>query len=189
MTASVQITQMPLFRQPGYYLSENDVKERLSIAYIYAISTIAGFGVDEIKVDRDSIDVEVRANDYLLPESKMKGTKLALQLKATSARPNGDDTFSFRVKRKNYDDLREPSMLPRLLIVYLLPEDCMQWCNHGEDATQLQTCAYWYNLYGSPKIDTESTTIHIPKINVFSPSALRKLMEKASMRQELGNAL
>lgn len=65
-------------------LSENDIKEELSYAYVHAVAARASFACERISKDRDSIDVTIRAQGRLHEESIFLSPSIDLQLKATS---------------------------------------------------------------------------------------------------------
>lgn len=65
-------------------LSENDIKEELSHAYVHAVAAHAGFSFERITKDRDSIDATICAKGYLAADSNFASPKLDLQLKASS---------------------------------------------------------------------------------------------------------
>jgi hypothetical protein len=44
-------------------LLENDVKEHLALAYVYAVASRAGCSTELIRVDRNSVDVTVKHVD------------------------------------------------------------------------------------------------------------------------------
>lgn len=104
-------------------LSENDIKEELSYAYVHAVAARASFACERISKDRDSIDVTIRAKGRLHEESIFLSPSIDLQLKATSIGEFQDDHLIHDLPIKNYDDLRQHSAAPRLLIVLALPED------------------------------------------------------------------
>lgn len=89
-------------------LSPNDVKEELSLAYVRAIASRAGFSIEEIRKDRDSVDLKVCARGLLAEDAVLTSPELAVQLKATVLEPLPSDEFSFVLSRKNYDDLSAP---------------------------------------------------------------------------------
>jgi hypothetical protein len=77
-------------------LPPNLVKEHLSLVYIKAVATIAGFSVERITVDMDSVDVTIRAKGRLAPESLDLSPLLDIQLKATQKYKIQNETFKFR---------------------------------------------------------------------------------------------
>jgi Domain of unknown function (DUF4365) len=103
-------------------LFENDIKEELSYAYLHAIASRAGFGVERITKDRDSVDVEIRARGKLCDGSILKSTQVDVQLKCTSQDAGDGDKYPFVLSRKNYDDLRGERSSPRILVVLFLPQ-------------------------------------------------------------------
>jgi hypothetical protein len=167
-------------------LSENDVKEELSYAYVHAIASRAEFSCESIAKDRDSIDLHICARGRLHPESSLISPQLAVQLKATALDPLPDGAFDFRLKRKNYDDLRQRSMVPRILVVFVMPADPAAWVNLSEEALLLRRCAYWCSLRGAPDSENERyQMVSISRRNAFTGEALRALMVKASRQEEI----
>src|SRR6266496_1205713 len=78
----------------------NDIKERLSIAYVTAVAARAGCQISKLEIDKQSIDATVR------PVSGRK-VLIDLQLKATSVERIKDGSLVFELPVKNYDDLRD----------------------------------------------------------------------------------
>jgi hypothetical protein len=78
---------------------------------------------------------------------------------------------------KNYNDLRAPCHVPRLLVVVCVPADVDAWLTATPEALVLRRCAYWRSLRGLPPADTETRkTVHIPRSQRFEPRALAALM-------------
>lgn len=166
-------------------LTENQIKEELSIAYIHAIAAKVGFSCERPKIDMDSIDVEIKSHGYLSPNSTLYSPEIKLQLKATSNININDDNIHFSLPVNNYNDLRSNSMTPRLLVIFELPEDKTEWLQHSAEELIMRKCAYWVNLNGEPETSNQSTvTVKIPKQQVLSPDELYQLMLSAS-REEL----
>lgn len=172
-------------------LSDNDVKEQLSYAYLHAIASRARFGCDRPSADRDSVDATVSARGSLAADARLRSPKLDFQLKATAISPLAGSTFAFELKMKNYEDLRDNSRhVPLLLAVFVMPEEEAHWLTHTEDALMTRRCMYWCNLKGfaaSPNITTQ--TISVSRRNMLTPDSLRQLLVKVSRQEEIGNDL
>lgn len=169
-------------------LSENDIKEEISYAYVHAIASMVGFGCDRPFKDRDSIDVDVSSNGYLVPESKIQSAKIDLQVKATErmSLDSLKDRYAFPLKLGNYDQLRGRYMVPKFLVVLLLPEVPSTWLEHTETMLSLKNCAYWVSLYGAPASqNTTNQTVYIPRSNIFNPQSLWKLMTRVSCGEDI----
>jgi len=71
--------------------------------------------------------------------------------------------------------------------VLVLPTEENEWVHHSAESLILRRCAYWESLRGRDPIEGSeaSTTIHIPKANIFSPSTLQRLMEQVSREEVL----
>ena len=137
-------------------LSENDIKEELSYAYVHAVAARAGFSCELIRKDRDSVDLHVCARGQLDPESSVSSPAIALQVKASVIDPLPDGSFDFRLTMKNYDDLRRRSLVPRILVVLAMPSDPADWLRLSEDELVLKRCAY-YPCSARPTPRTKST--------------------------------
>lgn len=106
-------------------LTENLVKSELSLAYIHAVASIAGFKAEPKRIDDDSVDVQIEASGHVLTGRK-KGARspiLQVQLKASSVIGDGNP-FAYNLPLKNYNDLRDPTRFaPGVLLVLELPPE------------------------------------------------------------------
>lgn len=167
-------------------LSENDIKEELSYAYIHAIASRAELSCEIVRKDRDSIDLHIRARGQLHAGSTLMSPQLGVQLKASVIDPLPDGAFDFRLTRKNYDELRQRSMVPRILVVFVMPSDPATWVAMTEEELVLRRCAYWCSLLGLPASQNEKyQQVRVDRRNVFTGEVLRHLMVKASREEEI----
>ena len=156
-------------------LSSTDQKEGLSLVYAKALAVRAGYSVSVPQPDRDSVDLRIQAGDAYRPA-------LDLQLKATAgiSKPR-DGVVPFRLSIKNYNDLRVETQTPRLLVVLELPRDKMRWMSVTRKKLVLRRRAYWLSLQQDHDEVTgqDTVTVRIPKQNLFTVEALRKLMDQS----------
>lgn len=155
-------------------MAMTDREEALSRAYISAVTAVAGYVTALQDFDRDGVDVQIRAGGDMRPS-------LDIQLKATiNLGVAADGVFRFPLKRRNYDLLRELTIIPRILVVLDLPKDEADWVSVGADQLIMRRCAYWASLAGLKETEnTDSVTISIKSNNRFDVDALRALMERA----------
>lgn len=167
-------------------LTENQVKEQLSVAYVNAVAAVCNFACEFTRIDIDSVDVSITCNGYLASDSIIRSPEIKIQLKATEHLVlNASREYSFVLPIKNYNDLRAMTLTPRLLVVLHLPPSRQDWLLHSETDLVLRNCAFWSNLQGKPDVpNTSNITVHLPSSNVFSPNILKQLMVKVS-RQEV----
>jgi len=160
-------------------LPRNHRQEALSRAYVRAVAARAGvtchdtvqdFGVDMLL--RDVRESEIGFSD--------SGPQLDIQLKSTTRAEVRDTEVAYDLEVRAYNLLRQPVLSGgvRLLVLLLLPDDESQWLTLSEDELFLRRCAYWISLRGATAT-TATTTIRItiPRTNVFSPEAVRRLMD------------
>jgi hypothetical protein len=150
-------------------------KEQFSKAYVHAVAAVAGYATYELSVDDDSIDFAIAARGS---EHTTRRPRLEMQLKCTHSDVRGADHLSYPLKIKNYDDLRADVIVPRILVVVMVPEDVNLWLQHSEEKLCLKHCAYWVSLLGEPPTsNTDTVTVHLPRANQFNASALQSMME------------
>ena len=149
--------------------------EEFGEAYVRAIASVAGCSVDRPRVDNDSIDLTFSKRTSSGP---LRALRLEAQLKTTAADILTSSSLTFPLLIKNYDDLRPSNVLvPRVLIVVLLPVDTDDWALQAEPELCIRKCAYWMSLRGLPAVTNESTkTVHIPRSQWFSPAALESIL-------------
>ena len=153
-----------------------DRMEQFSIAYISALAAKCGCNISVPRVDNDSIDISLQKKYDASPRGRID-----IQLKAHGTEPFGEkDSFSFQLKKKNYDDLRADETVPRFLFIVCLPKDIESWLVHSEEQLLLHRCAYWFSLEGFQDTENEtSVTLQVPRRNILSPDTLEELMRKS----------
>jgi hypothetical protein len=157
----------------------NQQKEQFSNVYLQAVTTVAGYSVYKPSVDDDSVDWGVAAKGATGP---IRAPRLELQLKSTSSDIQDDKSIRYRLKLKNYDDLRmDDFAIPRILVVVLIPKTPEDWLTQSETKLCIRGCGYWISLRGMPETpNTNSVNVTIPKTNQFTVAALQSIMERIS---------
>ena len=151
----------------------NRHKEMFSIAYINAVAARAGLEMKKIEYDVDGVDGMLVSSDGPAPQ-------VNFQAKSTSK----DDVWrenhiAFPLKIGNYDSLRAPNFVPRILIVVLLPDDIEDWLIQTPEQLCMRRCAYWISLRNEPEVANTSTkTVHIPAGNIFDQVALTDMLDR-----------
>jgi hypothetical protein len=153
-------------------------KEQFSVAYLSVVVTTAGYNLYQPRVDHDSVDWEITARRS---EELARRPRIDVQLKCTQrAEPFADEAIRFPVKRKNYEDLRDDLvMVPRILVVVLVPRQLRDWLHHSEEELALRHCGYWVSLRGLPSTPNRQTvTVPVPRSQQFTVEALQQMMKR-----------
>lgn len=155
----------------------NQRKEQFSVAYVRAVASAAGFAVYTPSVDDDSVDIGIAASGDV---GTVRSPKLDMQLKCTSREIVGAASVAFPLKLKNYDDLRDENvMVPRILVVMIVPDALGDWLAHTEEELLVRHCAYWLSLRGLGASNNEgNVTVHLPRINVFTVETIGQIMAR-----------
>jgi hypothetical protein len=155
-------------------IASTNLQEAISRAYVSAIVAGAGYVSSKTETDMEGIDLTVHAAGPTRP-------RIDIQLKATINLGNAvDGTFRFPLKSRNYNLLREQTMVPRILVVLDLPKNENEWLSVSPEQLIMRRSAYWHSLSGEAETkNKETVTISIQCIRRFDVQALKALMEKA----------
>ncbi len=159
---------------PGALLTTQDRQEAFSRAYAAAIAAGAGYVTYVPDLDRDSVDIGFCAGGAMRPN-------LHAQLKATINLRKSGEFLKLQLKKKNYDDLRVATIVPRIIIALDLPRREHSWLNISAQRLIIKRSAFWMSLRGMPDLPSgrESITIEIPLANQFDVDELKRLMQMA----------
>jgi hypothetical protein len=107
----------------------------------------------------------------------LSGFRLDIQAKSTVLGRFDTDTINYDLNVKNYEDLRQPVPVPRILVLLALPTTEIEWMVQGEDALSVRRCAYWTSLRGASATTNRRTiAVTLQRHNVFSRQGLRWIM-------------
>src|ERR1700674_2784154 len=122
-------------------------QEQFSLAYLRAVASVAGFTAYKPEVDDDSIDIGLAGRGA---EGTTRSPRVELQVKCSSqAGVLGAEHLTFPLTLKNYNDLRPDTVLvPRILLVVLVPENLEEWVTQTEEQLAMRRCGYWVSLRG-----------------------------------------
>jgi hypothetical protein len=103
--------------------------------------------------------------------------RLEAQLKCSAGVEEDETAYRFPLKVKNYDELRGDDIVPRVLILVIVPADANAWLTLTAEQLVLRKAAYWVNLAGLPETaNTAAVTVSIPKKQLFDVASLRQLL-------------
>lgn len=151
--------------------------EQFSRAYVKAVASVAECSVDWSTVDNDSVDGTLKRRTR---SGTVRSPHLDIQLKATYTNCLTPTHVVYPLPIKNYDELRTVNLLvPRILIVVVLPDDFSNWTNHNEQELALRKCGYWMSLRGEPATNNAtSKTVHLSRQQVFDVIGLDAIFNR-----------
>lgn len=163
-------------------MDENIAKEQFSRAYVSVIASAIKINASIPVVDEDSIDIVFSTPG---PGGAVRAPRLEAQLKCTAQKILKEKCLTFSLSKKNYDELRaENVMVPRILIVVLVPSAPKLWIHQTEELLGLKHCGYWLSLRGFPESGNKNTiSVDLPRKNMFSSDALCEMMKKIGQGQ------
>lgn len=169
-------------------LTDDIIKEDLSICYLKAIAACKGIALEETRHDDDSEDVNIKKM-INLGNGDVYRSEIKFQLKATSSESvysENDEYVSYELKVKNYNDLCTPSVTPIVLGLLVLPGNQSEWVNCTESELILKGRMYWLSLLNYDKSDNKaSVTVKIPKENVLNEKTVEDLLITVAKGEDL----
>lgn len=167
-------------------VTENEQKQQFSVAYVHAVAARAGFTCQATLVDDDSVDVVIGARGWVHHQALVRSPRVEVQLKATAQNILGPDALTFPLPVKNYEELRLPSAVPRILVVLRLPPSLAEWLEQSEEQMLCRHAAYWVSLAGRPETsNTSNIAVTLPRNHQLTVDSLCRLMERASRKEPL----
>jgi Domain of unknown function (DUF4365) len=155
-------------------------QEQFSNAYLLAVATVAGLKLAKTDIDDDSIDFNISGKGF---DGIYSRPQLDIQLKCHMHHECiGNDGFSYPLKIKNYNDLRATDIIvPRLLIVVIVPREVSDWLTQSDNEAQMKYCGYWQSVRNMPDTSNTSTvSILIPQSNRLDVQGLTDLMQRVA---------
>lgn len=153
-------------------MPSNFIQEQLSLAYVRSVIFDAGCNLSFPAVDL-GIDgtIEAPRNGMNKVDFQVKSTTRQLELR------NGNILYDLRVE--NYNQLIVSDDAPRVLILYVMPNEREEWISQSENELCLRKCAYWQSLMEMPLSRSASTQrVEVPLTNIFSSDGLSDMFNQ-----------
>lgn len=152
-------------------------QQEFSLAYIHAISAVAGYSTEVTRVDMDGVDLEIKMRNNADPCPRRD--RIAVQLKCTYATSPTKGILHYALDMPTYDRLRRPTCNPTILVVVHVPRQSDLRLEHGGDSLTLRHLAYWHSLLGMPIVsNSTSITLSIPTGQAFTVQWLSGAMSR-----------
>ena len=152
--------------------------EMFNEAYLFALAAQVGINHSKKRVDNDSIDLTFEGWDY---DGQIRDPKISMQIKCTSQNLRVGNEIRFKLKRKNYDDLRQTNVgTPRYLAVLEVPKEMNAWAQHMDTGMLLASRCYWVSLRGAAFVNQDKITVGVPLSQRLTSETLNELLVRAS---------
>jgi hypothetical protein len=159
-------------------LTRQHRQEAVSRAYIQAVVGKVGMSCSITNFD---YGVDLTVNHLTIADGHYfeSGFKLDIQAKSSVNATIGNDTVSYALDVRAYENLKIDSKTPRILVLLLLPEHESEWLEQDEERLILRIRAYWICLKGyGPTANSSTITVAIPRGNLFNIEGLQGIMDR-----------
>lgn len=154
--------------------------EDLHIAFLSAICSKVGIRFDKITHDETSVDGHLRKK-YTYNNGQQVDVSIEVQLKSTFSQNQyneNEDSITYRLKAKNYNDMCTKRNTPIFLGLLILPEDKDEWINCGNEELLLKGRMYLKSFADCEKThNSSSVSVQISKRNLLTPHYLNSVMK------------
>ena len=143
-------------------------QEQISQACVQAVVFNAGYNLwPPPKVDAFGID------GTIVNPVQRGINRVDYQLKATTRYAARESDIGYDLRVEDYNRLVREDDIPRVLLLYTMPEDPEQWLAQSEEETCLRHCLYWLSLMGRPESSNVSTErVYVPRDQLLDHSGL-----------------
>lgn len=160
-------------------MTENDIKESLSRAFISMIVNQCGYKMVDVTQDYGTDALISEVIYRMQPNGKKRyfdsGKQIQCQFKATNEKKvnRNNGVLTYALENKTYNDLifRKNTQRPLILFLYILPEDRKEWIKCNADYLIAKRHVYWYDIpKGLALLKNENSrkTIEIPEKNLVN---------------------
>ncbi len=154
-------------------LPRGAIQEALSHAYVDAVCARAGSIYRRTWPDF-GIDGRLSYVSLFAGRPWEPGIEVALQVKATTRASLRETEVRFELDADAYRELASDEGMPRILVVYVMPDDEALWMEQTDESLSLRQCAWWTLLRGSPRSDNRrSIRVSLSTRNRFDVAAVQ----------------
>lgn len=157
-------------------MPENLIKEDLSQAYVQAVTSRSGHDLNITRKDYRGIDGTIEN------PSLWSVNRVDFQLKSTTDYEFRDSDVIYDLRVEDYNRLIQERDIPRVLILFIMPDDEAEWLVQSPDELCLRRCAYWVSIMGGTFSNNRSTVrVSLPQQNVFDESGLTDMFTQLGL--------
>ncbi len=170
MSITSQLTEIP----------SSHKMERLSVAYVSAITAKAGIKLSGLEAREYGIDGYMqRIRKLKNGKYKETGHLLPIQIKSTTTSDLKGDDVVYGMEADAYNKLIDTLKddLPTVLILFRIPKDEHEWLINDEEKLLLKNCCYWVYIPDGKSVKSKKR-IFIPRSQIFTPEAAQDLFLK-----------
>ncbi len=166
-------------RDSDSVITSNHTQECLSLAFVHALTGVAGVNLQLGRRHDYGIDGTFRPVSTYGSHHVENGFPVDFQLKSTVNWAIDDQDVAYDLDATTYNHLvsRDPSGVPCILILLCLPKEPSEWLLGSESEMLLRNCCYWNQLQWETTKNTTTKRIRIPRRNLLSVEAVRSILE------------
>lgn len=164
-------------------MTPNDIISEISYAYLHAVASAARAScISATRIeDNNGIDANLTIFGPFAADPDRHEVDVKIQLKATTQDLTESELhYSYPFSGVDqYNKLRSVGSNPfKILVLLQLPRVQDDWLHITADQLIMKRCARWVSLRGAQGTTNQSSvTVYVPKIQIFSPQALREISE------------
>jgi hypothetical protein len=162
--------------------------DELATAYVQALAAAAGATMSVSRLDY-GVDGTIRQTVRVTKETGQQrfvpsGFPIDFQLKGTSRASEDDDTVSFDLKARNFDQIvsRTAAETPLYLFLICFDPNRESWLTVDGRRLVLNASAYWWRDRSGPTGNSTKVRLNIPAANRLDVGSMVALLESSNDR-------
>lgn len=162
----------------GIVLTQNHRQECLSLAYVHAVTGLAGVNLIIGRRHDYGVDGTLRAIVEINGRHVESGYPVDFQLKASMRWECDGSDVVYDLEAHTYNDMvgRTANECPLVLMLLCLPKDSHHWLDTTEKELVLRHGCYWTILEGEPTKNTQTKRVRLPKSNLLTANAIKDIL-------------
>jgi hypothetical protein len=161
-------------------LNRNQHQGLFGESYIQVLASAAGLTVARKNLDVDGVDFTI---GYVGDLGSMRHPEIQVQVKTWAHRSAvwRDGGWKYRLRAKHFNELAgRRFMLPRFLVLVVVPDEWTDYAVVREGVTELSHCAYWRSVLDHDPVNLDPAAmipVDVPGANLLTVEALLALMK------------
>ena len=153
-------------------------------SFVRVLVSAAGLIAGQQDVDHTGVDFSI---DFPGTRGTVRYPKIEAQVKSWSSPQGSEHAWHYPMKTEHYNNIAGNGfVVRRYLFLIVVPSDVRKFAEADEASLRLSHCGYWVSLADHPVIDPrsqKSVTVHVPRHNRLTVSALRSLLSPVPARR------
>ncbi|MFE6609492.1 DUF4365 domain-containing protein [Amycolatopsis sp. NPDC057786] len=167
----------------GLVLSKPEHQGAFGQSFVHVLASAAGLTVAREDIDSRGFDLTIGHKGKL---GQLRHPNIEVQVKSWSKRIAVEQQgyWKYELRTRHYNELAGTDfMVPRFLVLVIVPDDWHDYVDHAPSSTELRHAAYWMSLRDHPTSNLKPDSkvrVDVPVRNLLTVDSLHAVMKSAA---------